>query len=424
MVLAGKDEIRARPYFVGSGRLCFFAQSCGHESGSLRIRQVVNMAFFKKKNTEENIEAAAQAEWDGSSQESFAGNVAAVVEEVKVKGIENLRTYKRDRYILGIVAIFVGLLFLLWPGQFLSMLAQCVGALLVVSGLVALIMYFTNQERALIGGALVVIGIIIGVIGIWIILHPEVLVGLAPKIIGLILIFSGMTGIGETVTLIRLDYDFWWLTLLLTSITIAVGVVLFVRPMEVASLFARIVGLTFLYDGITSIWITSRISAGVKKAKEAVHQFGQDVAQNLSALGGAAATAAGSAFGSEASENAPRNLLQQRRLQSRHFPRLKNSAPASEAGLTSSELPPRTPTLPRRREMPFPSAAPWKRRWKTRRMTSTTAFSFRNGFKKLHITSVNSSRQGQPCQLFSRIFQTEGHILQFCETQGNLLTHK
>ena len=262
------------------------------------------MAFFKKKNTEENIEAAAQAEWDGSSQESFAGNVAAVVEEVKVKGIENLRTYKRDRYILGIVAIFVGLLFLLWPGQFLSMLAQCVGALLVVSGLVALIMYFTNQERALIGGALVVIGIIIGVIGIWIILHPEVLVGLAPKIIGLILIFSGMTGIGETVTLIRLDYDFWWLTLLLTSITIAVGVVLFVRPMEVASLFARIVGLTFLYDGITSIWITSRISAGVKKAKEAVHQFGQDVAQNLSALGGAAATAAGSAFGSEASENA------------------------------------------------------------------------------------------------------------------------
>ena len=262
------------------------------------------MAFFKKKNTEENIEAAAQAEWDGSSQESFAGNVAAVVEEVKVKGIENLRTYKRDRYILGIVALFVGLLFLLWPGQFLSMLAQCVGALLVVSGLVALIMYFTNQERALIGGALVVIGIIIGVIGIWIILHPEVLVGLAPKIIGLILIFSGMTGIGETVTLIRLDYDFWWLTLLLTSITIAVGVVLFVRPMEVASLFARIVGLTFLYDGITSIWITSRISAGVKKAKEAVHQFGQDVAQNLSALGGAAATAAGSAFGSEASENA------------------------------------------------------------------------------------------------------------------------
>ena len=275
------------------------------------------MACFKKKNTEENIEAAAQAEWDGSSQESFAGNVAAVVEEVKVKGIENLRTYKRDRYILGIIAIFVGLLFLLWPGQSCpagtvlrfsrgeeELRAGRVGALLVVSGLVALIMYFTNQERALIGGALVVIGIIIGVIGIWIILHPEVLVGLAPKIIGLILIFSGLTGIGETVTLIRLDYDFWWLTLLLTSITIAVGVVLFVRPMEVASLFARIVGLTFLYDGITSIWITSRISAGVKKAKEAVHQFGQDVAQNLSALGGAAATAAGSAFGSEASENA------------------------------------------------------------------------------------------------------------------------
>ena len=74
----------------------------------------------------------------------------------------------------------------------------------------------------------------------------------------------------------------------------------------------------------------------------------------------------------------PRNLLQQRRLQSRYYPRLKNSAPASEAGLTSSELPPRTPTPLRRREMPFLSAAPWKRRWKTRRMTSTTAFSFRN----------------------------------------------
>ncbi len=290
--------------FVNSGSLCLTAQGCRNGNGSFRIRQVVNMAFFKNKNKDENIEPAEQPSWDESKPETFMGAAAAAVEEVKVKGIENLRTYKRDRYILGIVAIFIGLLFLIWPAQFLSMLAQCVGALLVISGVIALIMYFTNQERALIGGALVVIGIIIGVIGVWIIIHPEVLVGLAPKIIGLILIFSGMTGIGETVTLIRLDYDFWWLTLLLTSITIAIGVVLFVRPFEAANLFARIVGLTFLYDGITSIWITSRISAGVRKAKEAIHQFGQDVAQDLSAIGGAGAAAAGPSFVDEAAEQA------------------------------------------------------------------------------------------------------------------------
>ena len=174
-----------------------------------------------------------------------------------------MKSFKTNRMIFAIGALVIGIILLVWPGKSLMILAKCVGALLAVGGLASAFMFIKDHETAS-RSLLLVMAVIMLVCGIVIFLHPDELVMLIPTIMGVLVVISGIINLGETFLLNRRKYGRWWITLLVSLATIAGGIFLISNAFKLASLITRIAGGILIFDGVSDLWVLSRIHVSEK----------------------------------------------------------------------------------------------------------------------------------------------------------------
>lgn len=63
-------------------------------------------------------------------------------------------------------------------------------------------------------------------------------------------------------------YDKWWVALLLALVTIGFGVLLIFNPFAAVDTLIRFIGIFLIYDGVSDIWIMSRVSKNVKEVRQ------------------------------------------------------------------------------------------------------------------------------------------------------------
>ena len=174
-----------------------------------------------------------------------------------------MKSFKTNRMIFAIGALVIGIILLVWPGKSLMILAKCVGVLLAVGGLASAFMFIKDHETAS-RSLLLVMAVIMLVCGIVIFLHPDELVKLIPTIMGVLVVISGIINLGETFLLNRRKYGRWWITLLVSLATIAGGIFLISNAFKLASLITRIAGGILIFDGVSDLWVLSRIHVSEK----------------------------------------------------------------------------------------------------------------------------------------------------------------
>lgn len=176
-----------------------------------------------------------------------------------------MKNYTANRLVFCIGAIVIGSVFLIWPGKSLLLLAKCVGIVLAAGGIMAAVLYI--QDHADVWKIiLLILGAIMLICGIVIFLHPDDLVKLIPTIMGVLVIISGVVNLGETLTLTRKHYARWWLSLLVALITIGLGVLLITKAFGIAAVITRVIGGVLVFDGLSDLWVVSRVSKAMKQA--------------------------------------------------------------------------------------------------------------------------------------------------------------
>lgn len=154
--------------------------------------------------------------------------------------------------IRGVVAVIFGILALTSPDKTLDFLITLFGIFVLVVGLVATIGAIMHRKESenwwlvLIPG---IAGIVIGIISIAMPAFTETV------IIYLIAIWALVGGIGQIYSAmkIRKDVEGEWMPVLIGIISVVLGVVLFVRPLDAAATVMWLVGLFVLVLGI--LWI-------------------------------------------------------------------------------------------------------------------------------------------------------------------------
>ena len=111
---------------------------------------------------------------------------------------------------------------------------------------------------------LLVMAAVMLICGVVIFLHPEELVKLIPTIMGILVMISGLINLGETFVLTRNKYGKWWISLIVSIVTIAAGIFLVRNAFNLASLITRIAGGILVFDGISDLWVVSRLSKASK----------------------------------------------------------------------------------------------------------------------------------------------------------------
>lgn len=184
---------------------------------------------------------------------------------------ELFQRIKLDVIIGAVCCIVFGIVLILWPTEVTTIACKMIAAVIAVLGLVTLISYLLNtKEKHRINLPL---GLVLLFIGIWIFLKPNSIQSMLLIGIGVVLFVHGFEDFKYALETRRYGYEFYWVILLMSVVGMGLGIACIVDSFGVISVALAFVGVALIYDGITDIWIVSRIAKTAKTVKQQVDEF-------------------------------------------------------------------------------------------------------------------------------------------------------
>ena len=107
-------------------------------------------------------------------------------------------------------------------------------------------------------------------------IKPDKVLAIIPIIVGIVIALHGLHNLQQAITLCKDKYDKWWIALLLGILTIGFGVLLICRPFAAIDTVVMLIGVFLIYDGLSNIWIVSRIYKNAKIIKQEMEAVDAD----------------------------------------------------------------------------------------------------------------------------------------------------
>ena len=177
---------------------------------------------------------------------------------------------KLNFILTALFCILCGAVLFVWADMSARIACMVLGAILVLMGIIYFVSFLSTPSGTFIKQVHLVLTIVFVVIGVWILLKPDFVIGLIPVIVGIILVLHGFYDLQQAVFLGRAKYGFWWLVLLLAGLTIVLGGILLWNPFEAMSIAIKFIGVFLVFDGVSDLWIFSRARRITRQIRETV----------------------------------------------------------------------------------------------------------------------------------------------------------
>lgn len=171
--------------------------------------------------------------------------------------------------------IVLGLILLIWPNTSGDVICFSLGLLLLLYGVITIISFFVHDSRL---GAFrfeLVLGVAGTALGILFLARPSVVLSILPVVLGVYIIIDALLNLKRAVELRRMAYPYWWAVLILSLISVALGVFILFRPYMTARVLIMVIGGVFIYTGLSDLWTLFKLSR-VTKAWRAEHPIEVD----------------------------------------------------------------------------------------------------------------------------------------------------
>ena len=152
------------------------------------------------------------------------------------------KQYKWQNIITAVIYILFGIVLAIFPNTAINTLGYMFGGVMIFAGAVKILLYMkeNNQENYYTNDLM--IGIIIIGIGLFVVFKIKILLSIIPFLFGLVVLANGS----------------------MKLLGLALGVVLIFAPISSIKFLLRIVGICFIYSGVTDICILIAISKNLK----------------------------------------------------------------------------------------------------------------------------------------------------------------
>jgi uncharacterized membrane protein HdeD (DUF308 family) len=179
-----------------------------------------------------------------------------------------LRKIKANVVVSSLLCAALGVVLLAYPGDSMRVVGIAVGVVLILTGIVKVFDFLVNRDGTLYLQLNLIFGIVLAVVGVWIITQPEKVMSIIPIIIGIIITIHGISKLRQAIELCQDHYEKWWVALLLGILTAGLGILLIFRPFEALETVVQVIGAFLIYDGFSNLWIASRVYKTAKQAKQ------------------------------------------------------------------------------------------------------------------------------------------------------------
>ncbi len=170
-----------------------------------------------------------------------------------------LKKIKTNVLVSSLLCVILGLILVIRPGLSMRIVCTAVGIVLLVTGITRMIDYFAVRDGSIYSQVNLIFGIVLAVVGVWIMVKPDKVLAIIPIIVGIVIAMHGLHNVKQAMELWREKYDKWWVACIMGVLTVGFGVLLVCRPFTAIDTVVMLIGLFLIYDGLSNIWIVSRI---------------------------------------------------------------------------------------------------------------------------------------------------------------------
>ncbi len=176
-----------------------------------------------------------------------------------------LREQRRSSIIAAVVTIIIGVLLIFLPNRSVQFLSIFSGASLMVCGVIYIGGWLTRHRREQLQAWFLIPGIILVAIGLWLTTNPASVIVMIQYVFAAVLLYHGLIDLQGAFSLMRCRWNRWWLDFLLAIVTIGLGVTIFINPFATFELLALLIGLSLIFDGVSDLFLIYRLSKAIEK---------------------------------------------------------------------------------------------------------------------------------------------------------------
>ena len=168
--------------------------------------------------------------------------------------LKKFNKYINISIILTLLFLALGILVVCFPTTSIKVIAIIIAILLIVGG----IFLISDYGISIFWVNLTAVGILSILMGIILLLYPDILVILIPIVVGMFVIVNSIVDIQLSLVLKDCGYNMWFLSIILSILTIVCGIIIMINPQSSSAALTTIFGiLVMVYSvaGMTNLII-------------------------------------------------------------------------------------------------------------------------------------------------------------------------
>ena len=163
-----------------------------------------------------------------------------------LKGIRN------SIIVTSLLYIVLGVVLIVFPEVSLGLACILIGAVTLIYGVVRIVAFVRDGGEAS-GRFDLFVGVLLAALGIFLLVCPQVIVSLIPIALGIYIIVDSVSAVKKALDLKALGFERWWVSFLVALALLILGAVMVVRPLAAASVPVVFIGIVFLFDGVSTL---------------------------------------------------------------------------------------------------------------------------------------------------------------------------
>ena len=187
-----------------------------------------------------------------------------------------LRQRRTSSVVVALLSIVLGIVLILYKSQAARIFVMVCGYGLLALGIYYTILYFARRSRIAMLQMELLLGIILLLLGIWMVTKTDSVILLIQYVMGAVVVVHGAVDLQASINIRRAGFEKWWVSLLLSAVTLLLGVLIILNPFSALDALLVLIGLVFVFDGLSDLYLVILLSKLFKNVEQAVTDAEQE----------------------------------------------------------------------------------------------------------------------------------------------------
>ena len=173
-----------------------------------------------------------------------------------MRSVAPMKTAKIGYIVMSVLFCVLGVVLLFTPGVSALWIGRLLGIGLILFGAIKLVGYFSRDLFRLAFQYDLAFGLLLMVLGIVTLSHPGDALSFLCVMFGIPVLADGLFKIQIAIDAKRFGITKWWIVMVMAILTVAMGIVLVLRPGESAAVIMLLAGIGIFVEGLLNICVS------------------------------------------------------------------------------------------------------------------------------------------------------------------------